>query len=79
MLDIKLHIRLITDKLQKNSDGDSLIFVQKCEASDRISRVCKMKTEVEIEFSGQLCKHERGQMKPHTFSVEEGKAAMAFI
>lgn len=54
MLDMKLHIRLITDKLQKNSDGDPLIFIQKCKASDRIGRVCKMKTEVEIEFSGQL-------------------------
>ena len=79
MLDMKLHIRLITDKLQKNSDGDPLIFIQKCKASDRIGRVCKMKTEVEIEFSGQLCKHERRQMKPHTFSVEEGEAAMAFV
>lgn len=79
MLDMKLHIRLITDKLQKNSNGDPLIFIQKCEASDRIGRVCKMKTEVEIEFSGQLCKHERRQMKPHTFSVEEGEAAMAFV
>lgn len=79
MLFMKLHVGFVTNELQKTSDGDPLILIQKSEAGGRIRRVRKMKTEVEIELSGQLCKHERRQMKPHTFTVEEGKAAMAFI